>query len=165
MDLVFCFCFLQTQAKTLIILGMLGPLDPSQAEAVEAAILEVAEGLTTGQLRARLHRLVLSVDPGAARRRREKAEKQAHVECWTDPEGTASLAGRYLPPAQVLAADRRLCAIATAWKKLGAEGGMDLLRAHAYLALLLGCFRNPYRRRASWKTCWSASTTGAGGAW
>ena len=125
-------------AKTLIILSALAPLEPAHAEAVEAAILAVAAGLTTGQLRARLQRLILSVDPGAARRRRENAEKQARVECWTDPEGTATLAGRNLPPAQVLAADRRLCAIAAAWKKLGAQGGMDMLRAHAYLALLLG---------------------------
>jgi hypothetical protein len=125
-------------AKTLVILAALAPLDPGGAAKVEAAILPLAPGLTTGQLRARLARLVLSVDPQAARRRRERAQQHAQVGCWTDPEGTATLAGRFLPPAQVLAADRRLCAIAKAWKKLGAQGGMDMLRAHAYLALLLG---------------------------
>ncbi|MGH3156579.1 MAG: DUF222 domain-containing protein, partial [Streptosporangiaceae bacterium] len=125
-------------ARTLIILGALAPLEAAQAAAVEAAILPLAPGLTTSQLGRRLTQLVHSVDPGATRRRREAAEKQAHVACWTGPEGTATLAGRFLPPAQVLAADRRLCAIAKAWKKLGGQGGMDLLRAHAYLALLLG---------------------------
>jgi hypothetical protein len=129
-------------AKTLVILAALAPLDPDDAAKVEAAILPLASGLTTGQLRARLARLVLSVDPQAARRRREKAQQHAQVNCWTDPEGTATLAGRFLPPAQVLAADRRLCAIAEAWKKLGAQGGMDMLRAHAYLALLLGLDTN-----------------------
>ncbi|MGH3156796.1 MAG: DUF222 domain-containing protein, partial [Streptosporangiaceae bacterium] len=125
-------------AKTLIILGALAPLETTQAAAVEAAILPLAPGLTTAQLQRRLTRLVQSVDPDATRRRREAAEKQAYVACWTDPEGTATLAGRFLPPAQVLAADRRLCAIAKAWKKQGGQGGLDLLRAHAYLALLLG---------------------------
>jgi hypothetical protein len=125
-------------AKALVLLGFIGPLGEIEAAAVEAAVLPEAGGLTTGELRAWLARLVLSVDPAAARRRREQAERQAHVACWTDPEGTATLAGRLLPPAEVLAADQRLTAIAQAWKQAGAQGGMDLLRAHAYLALLLG---------------------------
>jgi hypothetical protein len=81
---------------------------------------------------------VLSVDPDAARRRREEAEREARVEHWADPEGTASLAGRGLPPAAALTASSRLTQIAAAWKRHGAQGGMDLLRAHAYLALLNG---------------------------
>jgi hypothetical protein len=60
------------------------------------------------------------------------------VACWTGQSGTAHLEGHDLPPAQTLAADARLGQIATRWKALGAQGGMDLLRAHAYLALLLG---------------------------
>jgi hypothetical protein len=59
------------------------------------------------------------------------------VACWTGQSGTAHLEGHDLPPAQTLAADTRLGQIATAWKAQGAQGGMDLLRAHAYLALLL----------------------------
>ena len=124
--------------KALVILEMLAPLDPRQAAAVEASVLPLAGDMTTGQLRARLRREVLAADPDAARRRQQQAEKQARVEHWSDPEGTATLAGRSLPPAEVLAADRRLCAIARQWQKQGAQGGMDLLRARAYLALLLG---------------------------
>lgn len=124
--------------KALVLLDMLEPASEATAAAVEAVLLPIASGLTTAQLRAWVTRLLLDLDPAAARRRRETALRQAHVACWNDPEGTATLAGRYLPPAQVLAADRRLCAIATAWKKQGAVAGMDLLRAHAYLALLLG---------------------------
>src|SRR5207248_58804 len=121
--------------------------------AVEAAVLPRAAGMTTGQLRAAVARAVLAADSGAARRQREEAEKDARVECWADPTGTATLTGRYLRPAEVLAADKRLCQIAAAWKKQiaaawqqadpGAErsrppAGTDLLRARAYLALLLG---------------------------
>ena len=124
--------------RALILLDLLGPLDPAHADAVEAAILPEAGQLTTSQLRAALRRAILAVDPQAARRQREQAERQARVEHWPDPEGTASLAGRNLPPAQVLAASKRLTQIATAWKRAGALGGLDLLRAHAYLALLNG---------------------------
>ncbi|HEY2575705.1 MAG TPA: DUF222 domain-containing protein, partial [Streptosporangiaceae bacterium] len=113
-------------------------LTAEHAAAVERAVLPRAPGLTTGQLRAAVSRAVLSADPQAARRRREQALRHARVEYWADPEGTASLSGRNLPPASVLAADQRLCQIAAAWKKQGAIGGLDLLRAHAYLALLLG---------------------------
>ena len=96
---------------------------------------------------------MLLLHPGAMRRRREAAQRGARVECWTDTEGTATLTGRWLPPAEVLAADKRLCQVAAWWKKQiraawihadpdgqvpRPEHGTDLLRARAYLALLLG---------------------------
>ena len=101
-------------------------------------MLADAPDLTTGQLRRALARAVLTADPGAARRQREEALKDVRVDCFPDPAGAATLAGRNLPAAQTLAADKRLCRIARSWQKLGAAGGMDLLRARAYLALLLG---------------------------
>ena len=124
--------------KTRILTSMICPLERAHADAVEAAVLPLAPGMTTGELRAALLRAILAVDPDAARRRLEASQKDARVERWTEAEGTATLAGRYLPPAEVLMADKRLCAIAKSWKRQGAHGGMDLLRAHAYLALLLG---------------------------
>jgi Domain of unknown function (DUF222) len=113
--------------RAKILTSRLGPLSPAHADAVEAEILPRAGTLTTGQLGAAVQQAVLAVDPAAAR-----------VEHWADPEGTASLAGRSLPPAQALAASKRLTQIATAWRRNGAQGGMDLLRAHAYLMLLNG---------------------------
>ena len=85
---------------------------------------------------------------GGGRRRRRAPGWSA-----TDPDGTATLTGRSLPPAEVLAADKRLCQVARYWKKRiraawkqadpggqlpRPEHGLDLLRAKAYLALLLG---------------------------
>jgi uncharacterized protein DUF222 len=124
--------------RARILTSLLGPLSPAHADAVEAEILPRAGTLTTGQLRAAVQQEVQAVDPEAARRRREESEQEARVEHWADPEGTASLAGRNLPPAQALAASKRLTQIATAWRRNGAQGGMDLLRAHAYLMLLNG---------------------------
>ncbi len=46
--------------------------------------------------------------------------------------------GRELPPAEVLAADQRITAWARQLKAAGLDGDMDVLRARAYLDLLLG---------------------------
>ncbi|HLX50647.1 MAG TPA: DUF222 domain-containing protein [Streptosporangiaceae bacterium] len=113
-------------------------LTDEHASAVVTSVLPKAPDMTCGQLRRALDRAVLAADPEAARRQREEAVKHARVDCWPDPCGTANLAGRNLPAAGVLAASKRLDGIAHTWRKLGATADMDLLRAHAYLAQLLG---------------------------
>ncbi|HEY1920040.1 MAG TPA: DUF222 domain-containing protein, partial [Streptosporangiaceae bacterium] len=124
--------------RARLIVELTATLDDDHAAAVEAAVLPHAPDMTTGQLRRALRKAILTVDPTAIKRQRERAEQHARVEAWADPEGTSTLTGRNLPPAQVLAADKRLTRIATAWKRRGAQGGMDRLRAWAYLALLNG---------------------------
>ncbi|HCU96416.1 MAG TPA: hypothetical protein DHU96_28350, partial [Actinobacteria bacterium] len=113
-------------------------LDADLARAVEQRVLVRAERQTSGQLRASLQRAVLAVDPQAAERRREEAEKKAWVALSGDHDGTASLSGRFLPAVQAAAAWTRICAIARAMEAAGAGGGMDLLRAQAFVGLLLG---------------------------
>ncbi|MFI5068420.1 MAG: DUF222 domain-containing protein [Streptosporangiales bacterium] len=113
-------------------------LDDDQARMVEARVLPKAERQTTGQLRAALLRAVLAVDPAAAERRRKEAERNARVELTGEPEGTASLLGRFLPAAQASAAWSRIDMIAKALEDSGAAGGIDLLRAQVLLRLLLG---------------------------
>jgi hypothetical protein len=105
---------------------------------VEKLIISAAPGLTTGQLRALARRAVLSADPKAARRRKEKALADARVEMFPETAGTAALAGRDLPPAAALAADKHLTALAQAMKAAGQPGTLDILRAWAYLHLLSG---------------------------
>ena len=70
--------------------------------------------------------------PGKARKRRETAARFARVERWAEDSGNAALAGRELPPDQVLAADERISARARELKAAGLEGGTDELRARAY---------------------------------
>jgi len=125
-------------AKAKIIAAGVATLSAAHATAVQAMVLPDAPDLTTGQLRRVIARAVLAADPGAAARQREEDLQHARVDCWPDPAGTASLAGYYLPAAAVLAADARLTRIARQWQNHGAGGGIDLLRAWAYLALLLG---------------------------
>ena len=53
--------------------------------------------------------------------------------------------GRELPPDEVLACDQRICWWAGELKKAGLEGGMDELRARAFLDLVLGKDSRPAR--------------------
>jgi len=115
-----------------------GVLDDEAAGRVEDKILPDAGTMTTGELREALRRAVISVDPAAAERRRETAERQARVGLYGAPDGTASLCGQSLPAVHAAAAMARVAAIARAMKAAGMRGGIDLLRAHAFVGLLLG---------------------------
>jgi Domain of unknown function (DUF222) len=126
------------ERRAEVIAEELAGLDDADAAAVEKLIIGAAPGLTSGQLRALVRRAVLSADPKAARRRKDKALKDARVEMFPETAGTAALAGRDLPPAAVLAADKHLTALAQAMKAAGQPGTLDILRAWAYLHLLSG---------------------------
>ena len=114
-------------------------LDDELAVAAEAMVMPRAGEMTTGQLAARLQRAVHAVDPAAAERRKQRAEKDARVEAWAEPgRGTAGLAGRDLPAAEVIAADKRITAAARWLKAHGAKASMDWLRSRAYMGFLVG---------------------------
>ncbi len=113
-------------------------LDEETAREVEARVLPSAGDKTTSQLRAALRRAVIAADPKGAERRREEAERRAKVSLYPDQDGTASLAGYSLPSIRAAAAMARITALAKALKAAGAGGGIDLLRAHVFLGLLLG---------------------------
>src|SRR6201995_2028079 len=108
------------------------------ARDVEARVLLRAGDQTPGRLRAALARAVLAVDPEAATRRREEAQKDPRVRRWQEDAGTAALAGYSLPPAEVLQADQRLTDHALALRATGLPGSLEELRARAYLDTLLG---------------------------
>ena len=126
------------ERRAEVITDELAGLDDAHAAAVEKLIIGKAPRLTTGQLRALVRRAVLAADPAAARRRKEQALKDARVETFTEHAGTAALSGRDLAPADVLAADKHLTALAQAMKAAGITGTLDVLRASAYLHLLSG---------------------------
>ena len=127
-----------TRAKAELIVRLTQYLSDDEAQAVEAKILGRAGRLTPGSLRSAVARAVMEVAPEKARQRRETAAKFARVERWAEDSGNAALMGRELPPDEVLAADQRISAWAGELKKAGLEGGMDELRARAFLDLVLG---------------------------
>jgi Domain of unknown function (DUF222) len=124
------------RARAVVIADAVTGLDDAHAAAVEAAIIAKAPRQTAGQVRAAAHRAVIAADPAAARKRKEEAQKDAAVEVWHEPTGTHTLAGRHLPAAGVLAADKRISALARDLKTAGAEGTLQQLRARVFLAVL-----------------------------
>jgi hypothetical protein len=129
--------------KARLIAAATALLDPAEAAAAEAGVLDRAGRLTPGGLRAAIARAVLEAAPEKARQRREAAARFARVERWAEDTGNAALMGRELPPDEVLAADQRITARARELKAAGLDGGMDELRARAYLDLLLGTDSRP----------------------
>ena len=124
--------------KARLIAAATALLDPDEARAAEARVLDRAARLTPGGLRAAIARAVIEAAPEKAKERRETAARFARVERWAEDSGNAALMGRELPPDEVLAADQRICWWAGELRQAGLDGGLDELRARAYLDLLLG---------------------------
>ena len=129
--------------KAVIIVNATAALDPAEAQAAEAMVLDRAGRLTPGALRAAITTAVIEVAPDKAKKRREEAAKETRVERWAEGSGNAALAGRELPPVDVLAADQRVTWWAEQLRKAGLDGTMDQLRARAYIDLLLGLDSRP----------------------
>jgi Domain of unknown function (DUF222) len=113
-------------------------LEDAVARRVADQLIGDAGRLTTGQLRARLRRLVIAADPQRASRNAKEQVKGRRVVAELTSEGTADLGGYDLPPHRVAAAMERLTAIARAAKSGGDARKLDQLRADAMLDLLVG---------------------------
>ena len=109
--------------KAEIIAAVTQVLDPAEARAAEALVLDRAGLLTPAGLRSAIARAVMEIAPDKAKKRREQAARDARVERWAEDSGNAGLAGRELPPAQVLAADQRVSLWAKQLRKAGLAGG------------------------------------------
>src|SRR5580658_756924 len=129
---------LLSRDKAAAIAWAIAFLTPEQARRAEALVLDRAAQLTWAGLRAAIRAAVMDVNPGAARKRREHAATRTRVERWAEDSGNAGLAGRELPPADVLAADQRVTAWAQELRKSGLDGSMDQLRSRAFMDILLG---------------------------
>jgi len=86
-------------SKARIIADAARTLDPDQARAAEALVLDRAGRLIPGGLRAAIARAAMQVAPEAARKRREEAAKDARLERWAEDSGNAPWpAGNCRPP-------------------------------------------------------------------
>src|SRR5690348_14512029 len=135
--------------KAEIIARATALLEDAEARAAVGKVLDRAARLTPGGLRAAIAAAVMEVAPEKAKERREAAAKDARVERWAEDSGNAALMGCELPPDEVLAADQRITAWARELKKAGLEGDMDVLRARAFLDLLLGKDSRPRQDTSS----------------
>ena len=124
--------------KAQIIATGCRPLDPAEARDAEQRVLGRAPGLTPAGLRSAVATAVAQVNPEKAKKRREDGLKEARVEVWPEPSGNASVEARELAVTDALAIDERITWWARQLKAAGAEGGMDQLRARAFVDLMLG---------------------------
>ena len=108
------------------------------AQKVADMALLTAPGLTTGQLRAHIQRLDISIDPASARDRYERKLEERRVVVEAGGDGTANLHGLHLPAADANAAMRRIDRLARAAKTKGDPRTIDQIRADVLLDLLAG---------------------------
>jgi Domain of unknown function (DUF222) len=113
------------------------PLSIEDARRAERILFGLdVEEMTAGMIRDRIGRAVMEVDPEAARKRREEADRTKRVEVFPELSGNTQISGRELPPAAALAASQNLDARARELRTAGVPGDMDNLRALAYLEML-----------------------------
>jgi hypothetical protein len=115
-----------------------GHLDEAQARLLAANVLEQAPSQTTGQLAARVRRLVVSMDPDGAALRYQVAVGERRVMVEANPDGTADLWGCDLPAERAVAAMRSINQAALAARRAGDPRTVDQLRADIFLDRLEG---------------------------
>ncbi len=113
-------------------------LSVAPAREVVEQIIDDAPTLTTGQLRGRIAKLCMAVDPDDARDRYETAVEGRRLVLDANEEATANLTGFDLPADRALAASRKINRLARRLKTRHEIRTMDQLRADVFLDLLEG---------------------------
>jgi hypothetical protein len=113
-------------------------LTDALAQAVVDEIAGLASELTTGQLRARIQKLCIEVDPDDAQDRYERSVADRRIVMEATENGTANLLGMDLPPDTAAAIRRFIQSTAMSLHVKGEARTMDQLRADAYMDLLQG---------------------------
>ena len=111
-------------------------LSDQDAAKADEVLSDRAGSLTFGQLRSYAHRLILQLDPEAARKRKAAAGRDAHVRRFREDSGNAGMVARELPPDEVLASWQHVEQRALDLRAAGAPGTLQELRVRAYLDLL-----------------------------
>ena len=113
-------------------------LDDDGARAAEANVLDYAVTHTTGQVGAKLRRLIVRLDPDAARKRYDDALEDRRVGTELNDDGTGNIYALNLPIDKAATARARIEAFARAARMAGDTRTMDQVRADVFLDVLLG---------------------------
>jgi hypothetical protein len=111
-------------------------LSDEDAALADEILAGAAPGKTYAELRRFANRLVLRLDPGAVRKRKEKARREARVRAFREQSGNAGISGRELPSVEVLASMQHVEARARALRDAGVPGTWEELKIRATLDLL-----------------------------
>ncbi|WP_028922366.1 HNH endonuclease signature motif containing protein [Pseudonocardia acaciae] len=128
------------RAKARAFADHLADLPVGQVDRICRALLPKAPRLTSGQLRARLARMVIAADPDRARDQYEKAVAERAVIGYLNTDGTAVISAEGLPPDQAASACERIDRLARAAKRAGHRGRLGQIRADVFVGLLDGRF-------------------------
>ena len=124
--------------KAKIIAVELDDATDEHAQLVVAQLLKDVEWCTTAQIREKIRRLLLRLDPDAVRKRHRKAVESRWVEHTEYSNGTAALSGIAMPKDKAAAAYNHVNAIAKATKSTGDERTIDQIRTDVFADLLAG---------------------------
>jgi hypothetical protein len=111
-------------------------LSDEDAAKADEILAGAAPGMTFGELRSAAHKLVLTLDPEAARKRKEAARREAHVRPFREISGNGGMVARELPSDEVLASWQHVEQRALDLRAAGMRGSLRELRIRAYLDLL-----------------------------
>jgi hypothetical protein len=111
-------------------------LSAEDAATADEILSRQAPGMTFGELRHAAHKLILKLDPDAARKRKEAARGEAHVRRFREASGNAGMVARELPSDEVLASWQHVEQRALDLRAAGMPGTLQELRVTAYLDLL-----------------------------
>jgi hypothetical protein len=115
-----------------------GVLDPVLIAKADGLIAKDAIGRTPGSLRNYCRKIVFTLDPQQAEKRRQRAAKGRRIEFWPEQSGNVTMAAREMSVAVAAGIKQSLTAWAKIMRATGIEGSMDNLRHDAAAALLLG---------------------------
>ncbi len=111
-------------------------LNAEDVAKADAILAELAKSRSFARLRYAAHRLVLSLDPDVAQRRKDEARTYAHVRRFREDSGNAGMVAHEMPPDEVLASWQHVEQRALDLRAAGLEGSLQELRVRAYLDLL-----------------------------
>ena len=113
-----------------------GCLSKENAAEADKVLAGLAQSKSFARLRYAAHRLVLRLEPDSAQRRKDEARKYAHVRRFREDTGNAGIAGREMPPDEVLASWQHVEQRALDLRTAGMSGTLQELRVRAFLDLL-----------------------------
>lgn len=116
----------------------LGHLDTGVVEAALDHTLDAAAGLTTGQLRARLSRIVMELDPDGSASAMDEGLAERRVTTYPNPDFTGNLGIHSADPIAINRAMENIDRIARSLKTADDERSLDEIRADVALELLQG---------------------------
>lgn len=111
-------------------------LDWDEAREIIDELLDRAGEWTVRQLADRVRRRCLEKHPDKARKRYEEGIAERRVESHSNPDGTADLCARQLPPHRVAAITERIHTLANHLKRHGDARTIDQIRADILMDLL-----------------------------